>query len=589
MNAPKRRGVAGVGRSGRGVMKTMKLACALAGALALVGCTDMDSSWLGGRRANITAQYPVVDEHFERIDLVAALAGDAEDATQVRTRARAQAAMTPNPAGARDFPTGPTEVRVASIELSMAYRAFYARTNAMSEAAKRRERNRVQDQVFNASQLSCAIFKRNIRIQQEKSGFITGTATTVLGGLGAIFTSASTARALAGSAGITSGVGAEFRQVHFANLAAEVITAGIEAKRASIYDQIDKRRHDATNGSLGVYSMENAIHDTIRYHAACSIDVGFEAAKDAIQLTRNPGLNEAANVIERVQALRQKIQQIDADPESGSSGTAQSAASGRLASAASAGSLELGRLDLPLEVLTGYRQNAPQQATALYRILEGRIEDLRKLEVYRGSGKDAEFATALKEVADPIGHACTWLRNSVAALLDKDKTDNFSIRIAQKIAELDSDDARASVNPELRTLRWEAEKALVDPLVKLQSLWEIRSARMRATLLRSLDTNRLTEAKPEAKALQDEIVDFITKNLPDSKAPSTVDDACKPSSTSPLGLALAKAPGAQGQTDATRTTSNTGNQGGAVNAPTSVQQAPLPPPAQNRPTTTPAR
>ena len=34
MNAPKRRGVAGVGRSGRGVMKTMKLACALAGALA---------------------------------------------------------------------------------------------------------------------------------------------------------------------------------------------------------------------------------------------------------------------------------------------------------------------------------------------------------------------------------------------------------------------------------------------------------------------------------------------------------------------------------------------------------------------------
>lgn len=487
-------------------MRVAKRVAALAAISTLGACTDFNDSWLGGSRANITAQYSVLDENFERIDLIAVLAGDTGTANLIRQSAAATAAARVPASSERVFPTGPAEVRIASQELSMAYAAFYQRVRALSEPAARLERNRIQDQIFGASQLACAIFKRNIRVQQEKSGFITGTATTVLGGLGALFTSTGTARALAGSAGIISGVGAEFRQAHFANLAAEVITAGIEAKRGGIYDQIDKRRHDPTQGSIALYSMENAVHDTIRYHAACAIDAGFEAAKDAIQLTRNPGLNEAANVIDRVQALRNRLDgrggaEDVADPAA--SRTGRSTAAGTIA----IGGVELGRVDLPLEVLSTLRQRVGGTTQAFFRSIETELPDLGKLDAYaKKDGKPAteeERLSALRAALSPIvdiaKNACVAYRDLIDAALAKDDEQRISSRMAARIAKHDGDEFSMQADNDLSKQRDEASRVLLVPMHSVQELWETLAIRLRILTTRHSDPNRVTAARTESE------------------------------------------------------------------------------------------
>ncbi len=502
----------------------------------LAACSDMDDSWLGGKRANLTAQYPVVDVNFERIDLIAALAGDAAETRRIRAEAaRAQ------PAQSREttFPTGSSEVRVASIELSMAYQAFYARTAALPETAGRQERNRIQDQVFSSSQLACAIFKRNLRIQESRVGFLSGAATTVLGGLGAMFTSANTARALAGSAGITSGLGAEFRQAHFANLATEVITAGIDAKRASIYDQIDTRRHHTANGTLSAYSMENAIHDTIRYHAACSVDAGFEAAKDAIQLTRNPGLNELGNVIDRVNSLRNRLRNPDSadEPPSGVGGASLRPGS--------SGSAELGFHigDLPLQTLSAFRQQALAQTQRLYRAVEGRLDDLNLLDDYKADSGQMTLAGQLAPLAGAIANACTRMRVLADEMLAIDKTKGFSVDIAARKAQLDGNTANYAVDDKLRILNWQADAEIIQNAIKAQSLWDIRATRLRGELLKAPDARRAAAAAAEATAMNNKIGELLDPILTAAgkQLASVVDDsACVVGEDSSLGKLVAR-------------------------------------------------
>lgn len=525
----------------------------------LAACSDMDDSWLGGKRANLTAQYPVVDVNFERIDLIAALAGDAAETRRIRAEAaRAQ------PVQSREttFPTGSSEVRVASIELSMAYQAFYARTGALPEASRRLERNRIQDQVFSSSQLACAVFKRNLRIQESRVGFLSGAATTVLGGLGAIFTSANTARALAGSAGITSGLGAEFRQAHFANLATEVITAGIDAKRASIYDQIDTRRHHSANGALSAYSMENAIHDTIRYHAACSVDAGFEAAKEAIQLTRNPGLNELDTVVDRVNALRNRLRNPQLPAE-------QSSVGGSIFGGTSALAMGATTSEMPMEMLAGYRNLVREQTRQIYRAIEDRLDDYKALAAYKGD-KLSNLRTELSQVTEKLTAACTVLRGAADRLLSLDVKNDHTAKIALRIAQLEGDAAKTAVDQQLRELRWAADTALLQPIRQAQETWDIHASRLRAEIAATPEAERLAEVAKEAKALNDQI-DALTKKI-EPPANKSTDTTPASNATSDSGRTAPNS--SQGSA-----TSQPATQGSGASQPATTATAPAPAPA----------
>lgn len=64
-----------------------------------------------------------------------------------------------------------------------------------------------------------AMGTKKFLMQFESEGnFFWGAASIITGGLGAIFTPAATARALAGAAGITGGMHAEWQQDYFHKL-----------------------------------------------------------------------------------------------------------------------------------------------------------------------------------------------------------------------------------------------------------------------------------------------------------------------------------------------------------------------------------
>ena len=64
-----------------------------------------------------------------------------------------------------------------------------------------------------------------------------GSIATALAGAGAIVTGATAARSLAGAAGITEGIRAEFQQAFFSNLATHIIVPCIENRRRIILEE----------------------------------------------------------------------------------------------------------------------------------------------------------------------------------------------------------------------------------------------------------------------------------------------------------------------------------------------------------------
>ena len=82
---------------------------------------------------------------------------------------------------------------VAQAELSIAFRRFEQLT--IGSAARQNRRNTLQGMIILASDQACGEYKNFLRQFEAEGNFVLGLATTVTGGLGAIFTGAATARA----------------------------------------------------------------------------------------------------------------------------------------------------------------------------------------------------------------------------------------------------------------------------------------------------------------------------------------------------------------------------------------------------------
>jgi len=178
-------------------------------------------------------------------------------------------------------------------QLALAEIAFYS----YDDVAARR--NRIQDRLIGASNQRCAAYKvyLNRFDAYQQSGF--GSATTVLGGAAAIVGGLKDARILGGLAGISSGVQAEISQGFLGNLASYVIVPGIELRRKTILEEINQRR--ASNVE---YTLQAALADSARYHGACTLVVGLEQAKEAIQTVENPGMRMMAVTLNNVMQTR---------------------------------------------------------------------------------------------------------------------------------------------------------------------------------------------------------------------------------------------------------------------------------------------
>ena len=147
-------------------------------------------------------------------------------------------------------------------------------------------RNTIQAQLIAASNNRCNVYKTHIRRLSSNSGFFLGGLATAAGAAGAIVTGTAS-QALAGSASALSGVNAEFQKDFFNGLVTSVIIPGIDRQRADLRnDMVGKSCASVTD-----YPLTLAISEAIRYHGACSADVGIAASGQAVARSSSDSLS----------------------------------------------------------------------------------------------------------------------------------------------------------------------------------------------------------------------------------------------------------------------------------------------------------
>lgn len=255
-------------------------------AMLLSGCAKFNEVFANPEEGRMTIAGPSQllaygdTENFEKLDFIALL--DPDLAANTREEMK-----IPN--------------RIPEI-IARAYEAFYMRIDKRPSLGLQ-NRNRIQEVIISASDQRCASYMNYIRLAQSRSQYGFGATTTLLGGLGAIFQQADVSRILSGAAGITSGISAEYQQNIFSNLASHIIVQGIENRREEIYGKILQAREQ----SLVAYPVEAAVRDAVRYHGACSMVIGVEAASEAIRMVKDPGLEMSLYTVEKAQKLKSML------------------------------------------------------------------------------------------------------------------------------------------------------------------------------------------------------------------------------------------------------------------------------------------
>jgi hypothetical protein len=140
------------------------------------------------------------------------------------------------------------------------------------------QRNRIQDRLIMASNEICENYKVLLKKKQAHFNFWSGAAATVLGAAGAVVTGQDAARTLSALSGASSGIRAEYNEQYFSDLAAHVITKGINARRKEILGIIN----EGQKRPVAEYTIETAMADAIVYHGACTLIGGLEQADATI-------------------------------------------------------------------------------------------------------------------------------------------------------------------------------------------------------------------------------------------------------------------------------------------------------------------
>jgi hypothetical protein len=122
----------------------------------------------------------------------------------------------------------------------------------------------------------------------------------VAGVLGGLLPGGNASRNLAGTAGILSGINAEYNSEYYSNLAAHVIVQGIEIHQNRLQQELLSKRQSL---SVAEYSMEGAIKDAIAFDGTCSTVVGLTEAAESIRQNNEPSFATAARFIAASKAL----------------------------------------------------------------------------------------------------------------------------------------------------------------------------------------------------------------------------------------------------------------------------------------------
>lgn len=148
----------------------------------------------------------------------------------------------------------------------------------------RQRRNFYVSALLVASDERCEAWFETLGETDRETNFVFGVISTITGVLGGIFTPAATARGLAGAAGISSGMRAEFNGTFFAQQTANALIDAIKKERAL-------RRTDILGAFERPYSawqLSRARVEVQSYHDLCSLPAGVRLIQDAVR--RPPSL-----------------------------------------------------------------------------------------------------------------------------------------------------------------------------------------------------------------------------------------------------------------------------------------------------------
>lgn len=173
-------------------------------------------------------------------------------------------------------------------------------------------RNSTMDFLIMRSDIICEKHTAAIISGTAATNFVLAEITTVLSGLGAIFTPTSTVRALSGAASISNATRAQYNEAVLQNMLNTTVVAAIRETRKGLLDGLEARRLT----KIESYSGYQMIDEVVRYHQACSFYSGLVALKDAAQKIRpsSAEVNESIeNVEARLDAVRIRIKDADKD------------------------------------------------------------------------------------------------------------------------------------------------------------------------------------------------------------------------------------------------------------------------------------
>jgi hypothetical protein len=282
--------------------------------------------------------------------------------------------------------------------------------NQASLEALRLRRNALQERLIAASNSGCRVFTQHLNTYQSYTNLFLGAAAVGTGAAGAIVTSVTAARALAGTTGALSGTRAEYNADLFAKNLVSTIVQAIDESRVDYLVTLRGQAIEGTNRQLFIsrnqanseptasptagamanpvvtpipngtlenvppkqslsivdYPVEAAIADAIYYNDLCSLDKGLETLTKSLTTYNHPGLDETLDAIQKMDTIRGATQggafaapTPSATPSPTTSGRIQATLSGSFQNTAS-GSLS------PTVILTIKNlANAPLKVTSI--------------------------------------------------------------------------------------------------------------------------------------------------------------------------------------------------------------------------------
>ena len=233
------------------------------------------------------------------------------------------------PSPLQDSPDGVARLDRALGGFARAPYVTAATSRQLEQNRLRDARNMIQDQLIAASNNRCNVYKTHLRRLSTNNSFALGGLATAAGAAGAIVTGGAS-QALSGAASALSGINAEFQKDFFNGLVTAIIIPGIDRQRADIRNDMVKK----SCAGVTDYPLTLAIAEAIRYHGACSADVGIAASGQAIARTTSDSLATvmvAAQQIRKINAAFTTLTSANARRLAGGAAAADSIATARKA------------------------------------------------------------------------------------------------------------------------------------------------------------------------------------------------------------------------------------------------------------------